>query len=270
MTATPVSASAAAANGVRSIDVTRPVDAGEPLPLLDRRGVVLPRPAHSRYVRRMAATMMDGKALAERIRAEVAGGRARNRARRPGNGARRRRPGVPDLHPAQAGGGCEGRDRRDGHPAAGYVLGGGAAGEGRRAEHRRAPWTRCSSSCRCRTRSTRLSVIRGDRTREGRRRHPSAQRRRAPARAAAARAGDGGRRDGACSTEYAVELDGARAVVVGRSDDRRQAGRAAARAGERDRHGLPLAHAGPRRAHARRRRARRRGRRARRRDGRTW
>src|SRR5439155_41038 len=38
----------------------------------DRRAVVLPRPRHSRYVRRMAATMMDGRALAERIRAEVA------------------------------------------------------------------------------------------------------------------------------------------------------------------------------------------------------
>ena len=60
--------------------------------------------------------------------------------------------------------------------------------------------------------------------------------------------------------EYEVPLEGARAVVVGRSDDRRQARRAPAAPGERDRDHLPLAHARPGAAHARRRRARRRGR----------
>src|SRR5262249_30295533 len=48
------------------------VDVGERLARTNRRPVVLPRPRHSRYVRRMAATMMDGRALAERIRSEVA------------------------------------------------------------------------------------------------------------------------------------------------------------------------------------------------------
>ena len=47
--------------------------------------------------------------------------------------------------------------------------------------------------------------------------------------------------------EYDVELEGASAVVIGRSADRRQADRPPAAAGERHRDRLPLAHGRPRR-----------------------
>ena len=70
--------------------------------------------------------------------------------------------------------------------------------------------------------------------------------------------------------EHGVELDGARAVVIGRSAIVGKPVDAPAPAGERDRHALPFAHAGSRPAHPRRRRARRRGRRPGARRRRTW
>jgi methylenetetrahydrofolate dehydrogenase (NADP+)/methenyltetrahydrofolate cyclohydrolase len=70
--------------------------------------------------------------------------------------------------------------------------------------------------------------------------------------------------------EYNVRLDGARAVVVGRRHDRRQARRAPAAAGARDGFDLPFAYRRPRALHAGCRCPGRRGRACRRLSPQTW
>ena len=87
--------------------------------LVDRRGVVLPGPAHAVHrLAYMSATLIKGKPIADRIRAEVAEEVQGDRSHRPRHRARRRRPGLGGLHPAQAQGGPRGRLRRAGRAAA--------------------------------------------------------------------------------------------------------------------------------------------------------
>ena len=65
----------------------------------------------------MPAVLMKGAPLAARIRADVATGRRRARARRPGDGARRRRSRVAHLRRPQAQGRARGGHREPRPPA---------------------------------------------------------------------------------------------------------------------------------------------------------
>ena len=108
ITATPTSDSAAPANGSRSTDVTRPSS----MPIASRRASIDAasfflgqRICGDSKVVRMSATLIKGKPIAERIRAEVAEQVQEDRSHRPRDRPRRRRPGLGGVHPAQAQGG---------------------------------------------------------------------------------------------------------------------------------------------------------------------
>ena len=160
------------------------------------------------------ATVMDGRRSRNGSRRGQGRGR---RARRPRarDGSRRRRRGLADLHPPQARGGAGGRDPGDGRASAGGDDAGRAARADRQAERRHAS-TACSCSCRSPISSTR----RRSSARSIRRRTSMACiRSSGPAvpRAADARAATP---VGimALLAAYDIELTGANAVVVGRSD----------------------------------------------------
>src|SRR4029077_19144080 len=74
MTATPTSDSAALANGARSIDVTSPpvTPIASPRCSLELAAFFGGQRMRRLYCRAMSATLMKGKPLADRIRAEVA------------------------------------------------------------------------------------------------------------------------------------------------------------------------------------------------------
>ena len=104
MTATPVSASAAAANGSRSTEVTSPST-----PTISWRARIESgsfflgqRMRAVRYVRRMAATSMDGKALAARVRGQVADDVRASVSVGLATVLVGDDPGLGGLHPAQA------------------------------------------------------------------------------------------------------------------------------------------------------------------------
>ena len=97
---------------------------------LDVSDVELPSP-------QWRARLMDGKALAERIRGEIAEEVRELGEIGPRDGPRRRRPRVGHLHPAQAQGRRRGRDQREGHPARLADDRGGVARAGRGAQRRR-------------------------------------------------------------------------------------------------------------------------------------
>ena len=204
---------------------------------------------------------MEGGPLAERIRARGRRGRAGARRDRARDGAGRRGPGLDDLHPPQARGGRRGGDRaRPTCKLPEDISQEDARRCSRAAERGRRRSTGSSSSCRCRATSTRRGVMLAiDPVKDVDGVHPFNAGQLYLGRPTLVPATPLGIM--ALLAEYRIALDGARAVVDRPQRHRRQADRAPAAAGERDRHDLPFAHRRPRAAHARRGRAgRRRGR----------
>ena len=191
----------------------------------DRGVVVLARePCHrgERLTSAAVGEVIDGKAIAARIREEVAGevrelGHVGLATVLVGDDA-----ASDDLHPPEAEGRDRGRDRRAGPAPSGRDERGGAARDRRAASTRTTRSTASSSSCRSRITSTRAASSAPSTPREGRRRLPPGQRRPALPRHAGPRPGDAARDHGA-PRRLEVPLDGRAGGRDRPQRDRRQA-----------------------------------------------